>query len=225
MNKFLIPAFASLLLATGTVHAKTLTGKVVSIADGDTLTVLVAGNKQERIRLAEIDAPESKQPFGQRSKQSLTRMCGGKTAVVTVSSTDRYGRNIGRVVCDGVDTSKEQVRLGMAWVYTGYSKDRSLPPLQAQARASKTGLWADPHALEPWLWRKGERPGGATVSASASTKSAASAQGAVRGNRNSMIYHLPHCGSYDSINPKNVQPFSSESAAKAAGYRKAGNCK
>lgn len=222
MKKFLFPALLSLLALTGTAQAKTISGRVVSIADGDTLTILAAGNKQERIRLAEIDAPESRQPFGQRSKQALVRMCGGKQAVAHVTDTDRYGRNIGRVVCDGVDTTVEQVKLGMAWVYDGYVKDRSLYQLQDKARKSKTGLWADPHAVKPWEWRKGKRPSEVATQAQNKEKAAA---GAIRGNRNSMVYHLPHCGSYNAINPKNIRNFKTEADAKEAGYRKAGNCR
>jgi hypothetical protein len=90
----------------------------VAVADGDTLTILDAGRQQRRIRLAEIDAPEKRrQPFGQRSKQSLSDLCYGRDAVIEDGRRDRYGRTIGRVSCAGIDANAEQVRRGMAWVF------------------------------------------------------------------------------------------------------------
>ena len=60
----------------------------VAIADGDTLTVLTASRQQHEIRLAEIDAPEKSQPFGTKSKQSLSDLCFGKEAEVRPRATD-----------------------------------------------------------------------------------------------------------------------------------------
>ena len=68
----------------------------------------------------DIDAPESKQAFGQRSKQSLADLCFGKAAKLEGDSKDQYGRTLARVYCDGIDTNAEQVRRGMAWVYVQY---------------------------------------------------------------------------------------------------------
>lgn len=114
-------AFTSVLIAlmfSTSSHALSrgyvLSGKVVRIADGDTVTLLAAGNKQHRIRLAEIDAPESGQAFNRKSRDSLNRMCAGQSASVHVQHIDRYALVVGRVVCSGVDTSVEQVRSGMA---------------------------------------------------------------------------------------------------------------
>lgn len=106
-------AWLFILLASSPSYA--LTGKVVAIADGDTLTVL-ADNQQTKVRLVEIDAPEKAQPFGNRSKQSLSDMCFGKVAEIREKGKDRYKRTLGRVYCDGVDTNAEQVRRGMAWI-------------------------------------------------------------------------------------------------------------
>lgn len=190
-----------------------LHGRVVRIADGDTVTVLTGSKQQVRIRLAEIDAPESGQAFGNRSKQSLTRMCGNKTARVQVQDIDRYGRVVGRVHCGPYDTSAEQVSAGMAWVYDSYVRDKSLYQLQDAARKARVGLWGDPSPIKPWEWRRGERG------------DAAGAGAVVQGNRNSKIYHVPGCPSYGAMSKKNVVEFSDEAAAKAAGFRKAGNCR
>lgn len=144
-----------LFLAHG-LAAGELLGRVVSIQDGDTLTVLVS-RKQIKVRLTEIDAPESKQSFGTRSRQSLGDMCAGKDARVLEQGKDRYGRTLGRVYCSGIDTNAEQVRRGMAWVFDRYVTDRSLYPLQEEARAAKRGLWQDSEPVPPWEWRAARR--------------------------------------------------------------------
>lgn len=131
-------------------------GRVVSVADGDTLTLL-DGEKQTRIRLAEIDAPERGQPYSQKSKQSLLQMCQGKIATANVTGTDHYGRVIARVFCGNQDTSAEQVRLGLAWVYDQYAQDKQLYRLQEQAQSNKIGLWTYSNPVAPWEWRKRNR--------------------------------------------------------------------
>jgi endonuclease YncB( thermonuclease family) len=141
------------VLAAPAAWGDTLYGRVVKVSDGDTLTLLVEG-KQLKVRLIEIDAPESKQAFGERSRKSLGEMCAGQQATVRYSSRDKYGRVLGRVHCQGVDANSEQVRRGMAWVYDRYVTDRSLYALQKDARAANIGLWADKHPTTPWDWRK-----------------------------------------------------------------------
>ena len=134
--------------------AQNLTGQVVNVHDGDTLTVLV-DRKQVRVRLLEIDAPESKQAFGNRSRQSLHELCHGKPAQVQDKGQDRYGRTIGQVTCGGIDANAEQVRRGMAWVYVQYAlPDSPLYSLQNAARDGRRGLWSDISAIPPWEWRK-----------------------------------------------------------------------
>lgn len=130
------------------------TGVVVSVHDGDTLTVLV--DKQEvKVRLAEIDAPELRQPFGNRSKQSLAELCFQVPAEIELVAKDRYGRSVGKVQCGEMDAAAHQVALGMAWVFDRYApKDSKLYGLQAGAKAAKRGLWADNEPIPPWEWRK-----------------------------------------------------------------------
>jgi endonuclease YncB( thermonuclease family) len=110
--------FAVVAFASGYAHAD-FTGRVVKVSDGDTLTVLV-NKTQVRVRLDGIDAPESKQAFGNRSRQSLAEICAGKTAEVVDRGKDRYGRTIGVVRCTAVEANSEQVRRGMAWVFVRY---------------------------------------------------------------------------------------------------------
>ena len=130
------------------------TGKVVAVADGDTITVM-RDLVPVKLRLLEIDAPEKKQAFGARSKQSLSDLCFNKTATLIEKGRDRYGRTLARVRCEGVDANAEQVRRGMAWVYDRYVTDRALYAVQTEARDAGRGLWADPDAVPPWQWRRG----------------------------------------------------------------------
>ncbi len=134
------------------------TGKVVAVADGDTITVL-RDHVQVKVRLVEIDAPEKAQAFGNRSKESLSELCFGKTATLADKGKDRYGRTIGRVSCAGVDANAEQVRHGMAWVYDRYVMDRGLYSIQDEARSARRGLWADSRPIRPWDWRRARRAG------------------------------------------------------------------
>ena len=75
-------------------NAATIEGRVVGVA-GDTITVLDAAKAQHKIRLAGIDATEKSQPFGQRSKQSLSDLVFSKAVTVETGKTDRYGRPVG----------------------------------------------------------------------------------------------------------------------------------
>ena len=147
--RLLLPLLLVLAQPAGGVVA---VGKVVKVSDGDTLTVLV-DRKQLKVRLIEIDAPESKQAFGERSRKSLGEMCAGQQATVRYLNRDKYGRVLGRVHCQGMDANAEQVRRGMAWVYDRYVTDRSLYALQNEARATHLGLWADKTPTAPWVWR------------------------------------------------------------------------
>lgn len=137
---------------------------VVGIADGDTLTARcgqAGAYEQVKVRLAEIDAPEKKQPFGERSRQNLAGLCFQREAVLRPTTTDRYGRNVARVECDGRDANTEQVRAGMAWAYTQYQSDPAISRLELQARRTRTGLWSDlgtaAEPMAPWEWRKARR--------------------------------------------------------------------
>jgi micrococcal nuclease len=158
-----------LLLITFPAPAETVhEGKVVKIADGDTLTLLVE-NKQNKIRLSDIDTPERKQPFGTKAKQALSELAFGKQARVvewTIEQVfpgfgrghlgerplaDRDGWIVGRVYVDGMDVNRELVAKGYAWVFK-YSFDAELSELEALAREKRLGLWADPNPIPPWEW-------------------------------------------------------------------------
>ena len=154
LNRHLFRAFLlPVLLALPPAYADVL-ARVVSVHDGDTLTVLVE-RKQVKVRLTDIDAPELRQQFGTRSKQSLAELCFGKMAALDVRGQDRYKRTIAQVTCDGTDANAEQVRRGYAWTYTRYAPAGSpLYAMQDEARTAHRGLWADPAPVPPWDWRR-----------------------------------------------------------------------
>lgn len=130
-------------------------GKVVGITDGDTLTLLV-NQKEIKIRLSQIDTPESGQPYGSRAKQALSNLAFGKEAIAKVEDIDRYGRTVARVYVGNTDVNAEMVRVGAAWVYRKYATDDSLYRIEAEARDAKRGLWSLPESdrTPPWEWRK-----------------------------------------------------------------------
>ena len=134
-------------------QAETLTGKVVKIADGDTLSILDAGQKVHKVRLVGIDAPEHDQPFGDKSSENLTKLVAGQQVEVLWTKRDRYHRILGKVIEDGRDINLAQIKAGMAWVYPKYARDRQLFEAQRAAQTAKVGLWADTAPIPPWDWR------------------------------------------------------------------------
>lgn len=129
--------------------------KVISISDGDTVTVLLSGNVQKKLRFAEVDCPESGQPFGKNAKQFTSDHIFGKWIVFYETDTDRYGRTIAKVYYDsGKYISEELIRSGLGWWYYQYSDNISLGKLQDSAKAAQIGLWRDKNAISPYEWRK-----------------------------------------------------------------------
>ena len=129
---------------------------VIAITDGDTLRARCGepGSYQQlTIRLAEIDAPEKAQPYGQRSRQHLADLCYQAMATIRPTTRDRYGRTVARVECRGEDASSAQIRAGMAWAYIRYLTDPEIQRLQDTSRAAGAGLWAEPAPEPPWKWR------------------------------------------------------------------------
>lgn len=142
------------------LSAATLEGRIVGVADGDTVTLLDGSNVQHKIRLAGIDAPESKQDFGNRSKQSLSDLVFAKAVTVETNKKDRYGRVVGKVTFDGIDVNLQQVERGLAWHYKEYEREQSsndrilYASAERDAKSAKRGLWRDSEPIPPWEWRK-----------------------------------------------------------------------
>jgi endonuclease YncB( thermonuclease family) len=230
--------------ALAAAQSRPLVGRVVAITDGDTITVLDSNNTQHRIRLQGIDAPESRQAFGTRSKQNLSNLVFGKQVKVVWNARDRYQRILGKVLLDERDINLEQLRSGMAWYYRAYERDvapndrKPYADAETEARAAKLGLWAGAGPTPPWDFRRSERAGRSgdetgtnTVQTTRTPDSplvreapVTRPKGQIIGNKNSRKYHLPGCPSYNQVSEKNRVYFRTAGEAEAAGYTKAGNC-
>jgi endonuclease YncB( thermonuclease family) len=168
---FVLTAFSAIGLGLGVdlirpVHAAgqyTLIGKIVQVSDGDTVNILV--NKEtHRIRLASIDAPETAhgsnrpgQPYGEASRKHLADNVAGKTLSLICFEKDQYGRDVCDIPVGDTTANRLQVQHGMAWANQQgggkYLRDHSLVELEKKAKQAKLGLWAEPHAVAPWVWR------------------------------------------------------------------------
>jgi len=155
---------ALLLCLSAWTWAGTFTGRVVAVTDGDTIKVLGPGNVQERIRLAGIDAPEKRQPFGQASKQHLSDQVFDREVVVDWDKRDVYGRIVGKILVEDQDVDLEQVRAGLAWHYKQYAREQtptdraSYAEAENDARTAHRGLWSEPDPTPPWEWRHPPKP-------------------------------------------------------------------
>ena len=151
---------ASLVLAFSfPALAEVLSGRVVHLADGDTLTLLDSSNQQHKIRLSGIDAPEHKQAYGDVSKKHLADLVAGKTVTVDWHKLDKYQRIVGKVLLGDQDICLEQIKAGMAWHYKKYEneqtpKDRSIyTASEDEAHTAQRGLWKDTNPVPPWDYR------------------------------------------------------------------------
>lgn len=151
------------LFISNVAWADTLTGLVVGVTDGDTITVLDVTNKQYKIRLAGIDAPEKKQDFGNVSKKSLSDLVYNQQVSVDWGKLDRYERIVGKVFLRGTDINLQQIKQGMAWYYRKYQNELVLGDrldylhAEEDAMNNKVGLWQYKTPIAPWDFRKSRR--------------------------------------------------------------------
>jgi endonuclease YncB( thermonuclease family) len=153
-------------------QAATIDGKVINVADGDSIAILDADHKQHRIRINGIDAPERGQAFGDRSRQSMAGMVAGKDVTADCHKTDRYGRQVCKVWVQPsdcprcgktLDVGHAQIVAGMAWWYREYAKEQSpedrgrYESEENEARLRRRGLWQDSDPVPPWDWRREKR--------------------------------------------------------------------
>ncbi len=166
-----------LTLASFGATAELLTGRVVGVTDGDTIAVLDAKHYLHKVRVAGVDAPEKKMPFGQRSKENLSRLVFDKDVAVDWHKHDRYQRIVGKVMvadtnCTAatcpktLDAGMAQITVGLAWWYRKYANEQPAEDrgryefAEQEARAKRAGLWSDPNPTAPWDWRQEKRNGG-----------------------------------------------------------------
>lgn len=135
-----------------------ITGRVVRVADGDTVSLLDGANTQHQIRLYGVDAPENGQPYGDRARAALAGMVAGKRLGVVVVESDDYGRLVGTLYADGSNINLTLVQLGHAWWYQYFAPhERLLEAAEREARSGRRGLWAEDNPVPPWDWRRQQR--------------------------------------------------------------------
>ena len=145
------------LLVTLFILLQCITGKVVKVQDGDTVTLLTADSTQVRVRLDGVDCPEKKQAFGTKAKAFVSDLCFGGVVTVEDKGKDRYGRVIGVVWVDSINVNEALLRNGLAWHYKQFNNDARLDSLERAARSEKLNIWSQPNPIPPWEFRKGKR--------------------------------------------------------------------
>ena len=164
MKKLLVVPILLLSLFT---QAETIQCKVVGVTDGDTIKCLTNDKKQIKVRLFQIDAPESGQAYGQKAKQALSDMIFNKTVTIDAVKKDRYKRTLGTIWLtlsynsNQLDYSDalllvnyEMIRQGYAWHYPFDKKNPEYIQIEKEAKKAKRGLWADKNPIPPWEYRK-----------------------------------------------------------------------
>ena len=163
-GKWIEPLLVAALVGCGatavvSAEAREVVGRIVSVADGDTVTLLDGEKRQHKVRLDGIDAPEKGQAFGERSKQSLSEVAYGRDARADCQKTDKYGREVCKVYVDDGDVGLDQIKRGMAWHFKRYEREqrpedrRAYADAEVEARKAKRGLWRDPQPVPPWDFR------------------------------------------------------------------------
>lgn len=135
-----------------------LTGRVVRVVDGDTVSILDSSNTQHKVRLYGIDTPERDQPHGKVSTKALAQLVDEKVVGVVIVETDSYGRTVGTLYLRSVNINRAMVENGDAWWYRHYAPhEHHLAESEQAARDAGRGLWANPNPVPPWKWRREKR--------------------------------------------------------------------
>jgi endonuclease YncB( thermonuclease family) len=136
------------------VSAKTIKGKVVSVYDGDTFTLLDDAKKEHKVRLNGIDCPEMNQDYGETARKFTHLKILLKFVTVEYSDKDKYGRILGDVVVDSVNLAEELIKNGLAWHYKKYNNSQRLDSLENYARKERINIWSVDNPVAPWDFRQ-----------------------------------------------------------------------
>jgi len=206
-------------------YSQSITGKVISVADGDTITILTSEKEQIKIRLSAIDTPEKKQAYGQKAKDFTSSMVAGKNVTIEKETIDKYGRTVAMVLIDGLNLNKEIVKQGHGWVYRKYCQKAFCGEwleLEREAREAKIGLWADSKPVPPWIWRHGEKNNDNSSVTSNSVAVSGGTGGIYHGNQRSHVFHGSGCKDYNCKNCTVM--LGSVNEAVGAGFRAHREC-
>ncbi len=156
------------VLAVLTSHcawAYEVTGRVIGVHDGDTVTVLDQTKTQHKVRLAGIDAPELKQSYGNKSKQHLSDNVFGHDVRLDCSKREKYMREVCVIYVNGQDANLAQVKEGMAWWYRQFQREQSetqrtaYETAESVAMSQRMGLWHEADPVPPWEFRHQKKQG------------------------------------------------------------------
>ncbi|WP_319587947.1 thermonuclease family protein [uncultured Desulfobulbus sp.] len=210
-------------------QAETITAKVVSVTDGD--TIIVSGTwKSLEIRFFGIDTPEKSQAFGQEAKDFTSSMLSGRKVRVEPITKDHYGRTVAMVYADDINLNEQIVAQGFGWMYRKYCEESfcyDWLKLEEAAKAAHKGLWADANPVPPWEFRHEQRSGGSSSAAgvalpSGNPQALPTGSAEYHGNVNSHVFHGPGCVDYNCKNCT-VRLKSAQEAINA-GYRAHKEC-
>jgi endonuclease YncB( thermonuclease family) len=187
----------------------TFSATVTSIVDGDTVHVALSDGRALTIRLDGIDCPETGESFSTQARNATRVMLFTKRAQLKGTDVDRYSRLVARVSVDGVDSSIELVKAGLACHFTRYSSDQQLAAAQRSAQQEGRGFWS----------AGVQRP---TCTSATRQRNAPVRSGPFHGNTLSRVFHHPSCRNYNCRNC--IETFATADAAVTAGYKPAGDC-
>ncbi len=219
--KLLFSILIVFLFATP-INAQTITGKVISVADGDTITILSNNNQQTKIRLYGIDTPEKAQAYGKKAKKFTASLTAGKQVKVKIYDIDKYGRSVGVVFVNGVNVNEQLIENGFAWQYRKYCKAsfcKNWLKKEKQAQSFYFGLWKDNKPQPPWEWRKTKKRG---KRKQVKKQNSFNNLGVYHGNKKSHVYHSSTCEYYFCKNC--TVSFQTITQANNAGYRPHSQC-
>jgi micrococcal nuclease len=200
------------LVVTPAYSSESITGQVVEVADGDTITILTQNQGELKIRLSGVDCPESFQIHGDKAKQFTSSMVAGKRVRIEPETIDQHGRTVAMVLLNGENLNEQIVGNGHGWVYRKYCTAaycNDWLQLEDSARAGHVGLWGDENPQPPWEWRAEQRSKNgdegsfskivSTLKSSILTVGGGSAN-VYHGNRRSHVFHSPSCADYNCKN-------------------------
>jgi micrococcal nuclease len=133
---------------------RTVQGMVTEVTDGDTVWLTPAGQPAIEVRLRDIDAPESCQPWGDEARKALQTLALNKVATLQISGKDSRGRTIGVLMIEELNVGRYLVENGHAWSLRTRWDQGPLVKQEKMARALSRGLHGTPGAVQPQDFRR-----------------------------------------------------------------------
>ncbi|HTH55470.1 MAG TPA: thermonuclease family protein [Cyclobacteriaceae bacterium] len=145
----------SLVFVSSVLFAENeISGKVVSVIDGNTVELITDQRESYKILLFGIDSPELGQEYGDKAHRLLQKIILDKTVSVKIQGKDRWGNRLGIVLIEGkVDPRLELLQAGLAWT-AEINPIQELETIKEKAREKRKGLWKEKDPTPPWTYRR-----------------------------------------------------------------------